>query len=51
MPIDLPAGVTWKGQTWATAEACVDGWHLDGFLDGRGREGWYPLDDDGEAAW
>lgn len=33
MPIDLPAGVTWKGQTWATAEACVEAWHLDGFLD------------------
>ncbi len=30
--IALPDGVTWRDQDYAPAWACIEGWHLDGFL-------------------
>jgi hypothetical protein len=33
--IELPAGVTWRDATTAPAWACIEGWHLDGFLYGE----------------
>jgi hypothetical protein len=32
--IQLPEGVSWRDQVWAPAWACIDGWHLDGFIEG-----------------
>lgn len=30
--VDLPEGVTWRGETTAPVLACVEGWHLNAFL-------------------
>lgn len=32
--IELPEGVTWRDQVSAPAWACIEGWHLDGFIEG-----------------
>lgn len=31
--IPLPAGVNWRDQTSAPTWACIEGWHLEGFLE------------------
>ena len=31
-PIELPEGVSWRGQTSVPAGVAIDAWHLDGFL-------------------
>jgi hypothetical protein len=30
--IELPEGVSWRGQTSAPAHECIGGWHLEAFL-------------------
>jgi hypothetical protein len=32
-PVDLPDGVTWRGQTTCPANALVDSFHLDAWVD------------------
>lgn len=31
--IELPEGVTWRGEQFAPARECVDAWHLRAFTD------------------
>jgi hypothetical protein len=31
--IRLPKGVTWRGQTSAPVHACIEGWHLQAWLE------------------
>lgn len=30
--LELPGGITWKGQTSAPASACAESWHLEYFI-------------------
>lgn len=31
--IDLPEGITWKGEAKAPLLACIEAWHLDAFIE------------------
>jgi len=32
-PVELPDGITYRGESSAPGGACVEGWHLDAWLD------------------
>lgn len=42
--VQLPADITWRGQSTAPVWACVDAWHLDPFIAALIEE-WHRLDE------